>query len=40
MTPLTVPLSGHANLEIATRSGSIEIIAEEREDLVIESAAS
>lgn len=39
MTPLTVPLSGHADLEVSTRSGSIEIIAEERADLMIESGA-
>jgi DUF4097 and DUF4098 domain-containing protein YvlB len=40
MTPLTVPIAGHADLEVATRSGAIEIIAEERDDLLIESGAS
>ena len=40
MAPLIVPISGHADLEVATRSGAIEIIAEQRDDLAIEEGAS
>ena len=37
--PLVLPVSGHAELRLSTRSGRVSVTAEERDDILVESDA-